>query len=401
MDIIETIAIAFQTLAANKVRSALTMLGVIIGVLSVVLLVALGEGARQYVTDEFAGLGTNILIVTPGKTETTGHMPPMAESVHKLTFGDSEAIKKRARGVKDIAPIVFGASYVKYEQRRRSTTVIGTTSAFPDIRNIHVDIGSFITDEDVQSNRRVVAIGRTVKQELFGSANPLGKLMSIGGAKFRVVGIMEEKGMSLGFDIDDLVFIPVKSAQELFNTDALLEILVAVESKDSIELAEQAVKKVLMIRHNNTEDFTIVSQAAMLSSFETIMKALTFMLTGIASISLLVGGIGIMNIMLVSVSERIREVGIRKAVGAKDRHILIQFMVESTVLSSSGGTIGILIGWLGAFIARKAYPALPTHVSMWSASLAFGFSCLVGVFFGVYPARKAAQADPVEALRYE
>jgi len=197
-----------------------------------VLLVALGEGARQYVQDEFAGLGSNVLIITPGKSETTGMMPPMAESVHKLTFGDSEAIRQRARGVKDNTPIVFGSSFVKYRQRRRDTTVIGTTSSFPEVRNIYVDIGSFISDDDVRTNRRIVVIGRTVKKELFGSTNPLGKLVNVGGTKCRVVGIMEEKGMSLGFDIDDLVFIPVTTAQELFNTDALLEILNATREDD-------------------------------------------------------------------------------------------------------------------------------------------------------------------------
>jgi putative ABC transport system permease protein len=325
----------------------------------------------------------------------------MAESIHKLTFADSEAIKNRARGVKDTTPIVFGLSFVKYRQRRRDTTVIGTTGSFPEVRDIHADIGSFITDDDVRASRRVVAIGRTVKAELFGTSNPLGELINVGGTKFRVIGIMEEKGMSLGFDIDDLVFIPVKNAQELFNTDALLEILVAAENKNSLDLAEAETKEILKRRHNNVEDFTIMSQAAMLSSFETIMKALTFMLGGIAGISLLVGGIGIMNIMLVSVSERIREVGIRKAVGAKDRDILVQFLVESVALSTTGGVVGILLASLGAIAARKAFPALPTHLTMWSTTLAFGFSFLVGVFFGVYPARKAAKADPVEALRYE
>jgi putative ABC transport system permease protein len=401
MDLTDSFFVAFKSLAASKTRAFLTMLGVIIGVFSVVILVALGEGARTYVTDEFAGLGTNILIVTPGKSETTGKMPIMGESVHKLTFEDAETIRRRARGVKYVAPLVFGMGYVKYLNRRRDTNILGVTNSFQHARNLHVAVGEFVSDEDVRAKRRVVVLGTRVKDELFGNTNPLGKFVSVGGTKFRVIGVMEQKGMTLGFDVDDLVFIPVRSAQDLFNTDALIEIIVSIQHADATKAAEKSIEELIAKRHNNQVDFTVTDQAAMLATFTTILDALTYVLGGIAGISLLVGGIGIMNIMLVSVRERVREVGIRKAVGAKRRDILAQFLIESIALSAVGGVIGILIAVLGTTISRKMFPTLPTHASLWSIALAFGFSALVGVFFGVYPARKASLADPVDALRYE
>jgi putative ABC transport system permease protein len=328
-------------------------------------------------------------------------MPIMGESVHKLTFEDAETIRRRARGVKYVAPLVFGMGYVKYLNRRRDTNILGVTNSFQHARNLHVAVGEFVSDEDVRAKRRVVVLGTRVKDELFGNTNPLGKFVSVGGTKFRVIGVMEQKGMTLGFDVDDLVFIPVRSAQDLFNTDALIEIIVSIQHADATKAAEKSIEELIAKRHNNQVDFTVTDQAAMLATFTTILDALTYVLGGIAGISLLVGGIGIMNIMLVSVRERVREVGIRKAVGAKRRDILAQFLIESIALSAVGGVIGILIAVLGTTISRKMFPTLPTHASLWSIALAFGFSALVGVFFGVYPARKASLADPVDALRYE
>jgi len=401
MNFAESLSVAFRSLAANKIRSVLTMLGVIIGVTSVVLLVALGEGARTYVTREFSGMGTNVLIVTPGKSETTGMIPLIGEAVQKLTFEDAEAVGRRARGVKEVAPVVIGQGYVKYGNRRRNTTIIGTTHSFQSVRQLYVDIGSFVSDADVAGYRNVVVIGRTVKKELFGSDNPLGKFVNVSGTKFRVIGIMEHKGMSLGFDIDDLVFIPVRSAQEIFNTDELFEMLISAQSADALSLAESEIERVLAAQHRGTVDFTITDQTAMLSTFQTILDGLTFVVIGIAAISLVVGGVGIMNIMLVSVHERVREIGVRKAVGARNRDIMIQFLIESVVLSMIGGCIGIVLGGLGSMAARWLFPALPTHMTLWAVAMAFSFSIAVGVFFGVYPARKASLADPVEALRYE
>jgi putative ABC transport system permease protein len=269
------------------------------------------------------------------------------------------------------------------------------------VRNLYVEIGQFLSEEDVEGRRRVVVLGRTVKRELFGEENPLGRFVTLADSRYRVIGIMERKGVSLGFDIDDLVFVPVKSAQDLFDTDRLLEILASVGSPDDIDRAIQQVKDILIRRHGNREDFTVISQGAILSAFTTILKILTAVLGGIAGISLVVGGIGIMNIMLVSVRERTREIGIRKAVGARRRDILGQFMIESIVLSTLGGLLGIIVGVGGAKGLSLFFTYLPTRVSMWAVLMAFGFSAAVGVFFGVYPARRAARLDPIQALRYE
>ncbi len=402
MNVREAIALALEMLAANRVRTALTMLGVIIGVAAIILLVSVGEGATAYITRELVGLGTNLLIVTPGKTQSSGGFhPPVAGSVRKLTYEDAIALRRRAPLLADVVPLVLGTGKVRYLGVSRDTSVIGVTPEFQRVRNLYVEFGQFVSEEDVEGRRRVVVLGRTVKRELFGEENPLGKFVTLADARYRVIGIMERKGVSLGFDIDDLVFIPVKSAQDLFDTDRLFEILASVGSADDVDRAIQQLKEILVRRHGNREDFTVTSQGAMLSAFTTILRILTAVLGGIAGISLVVGGIGIMNIMLVSVRERTREIGIRKAVGARRRDILWQFLLESLVLSSLGGLLGIGLGAGTAATLSLLFTYLPTRVSLWSVLLAFGFSAAVGIFFGVYPARRAAHLDPIQALRYE
>jgi putative ABC transport system permease protein len=402
MDLREAFALALEMLLANRVRSILTTLGVVIGVAAIILLVSLGEGATAYITREMTGLGTNLLIITPGKTQTSGGFhPPLASTVRKLTYEDAVALRRRGTLLTDAVPVVIGSGKVRYQGASRDTSVIGVTPEFQRVRNLFVEIGQFVGEGDVEGRRRVVVLGRTVKRELFGEENPLGQFVTLADSRYRVIGIMERKGMSLGFDIDDLVFIPVKSAQDLFDTDRLFEILASVRSPEEVDQAIRQTKDILMRRHGNREDFTVVSQGAILSSFTTILKILTAVLGGIAGISLLVGGIGIMNIMLVSVRERTREIGIRKAVGARRRDILGQFLLESVVLSSLGGGLGILVGIGGAKGLSFFFTYLPTHVSLWAVLMAVGFSAAVGVFFGVYPARRAATLDPIQALRYE
>ena len=401
MNFIEYARVALESLKANRLRSVLTMLGVIIGVAAVILLVSLGEGTKNYVEEQFAGLGSNILIVTPGKIETRGGPPVIGAAKHKLTLSDSRILEKKGYLFGGVAPVVFGTAEVRYGSRSRNVPVLGVTPSFSPVRNLHVEIGSFVTESDVEAKRRVCILGRTVKRELFGNANALGQIVKVSGGRFRVVGIMQRKGVSLGIDLDDIVFVPVRTAQDLFDTDALLEIILSVRNKNDIESAKELAKSLLFKNHNRHEDFTITNQAAMLSSLYTILDTLTYVLGGIATISLLVGGIGIMNIMLVTVKERTNEIGIRKAVGARDRDILVQFLLESTALSSSGGIAGMLVGVLGAYGIRLLVPKLPVEVPSWAIVLAFTFSVFVGIFFGVYPARKAAALHPIEALRYE
>jgi len=401
MNFFEYARVALESLRANRLRSALTMLGVIIGVAAVILLVSLGEGTKKYVEEQFAGLGSNILIVTPGKIETKGGPPVIGAAKHKLTLSDSYVLEKKGYLFGGVAPVVFGTAEVRSGSRSRNVPVLGVTPSFSHVRNLHVEIGSFVSESDVEAKRRVCVLGRTVKRELFGNANALGQMVKVSGGRFRVVGIMQSKGVSLGIDLDDIVFVPVRSAQDIFDTDALLEIILSVRNKNDIDSAKELARSILFKNHNRHEDFTITNQAAMLSSLYTILDTMTYVLGGIATISLLVGGIGIMNIMLVTVKERTNEIGIRKAVGARDRDILVQFLLESTALSSSGGIGGRLVGVLGAYGIRLLVPKLPVEVPSWAIVLAFTFSVFVGIFFGVYPARKAAALHPIEALRYE
>ncbi len=402
MNLIETFRVALEALLSNKVRAGLTMLGVIIGVTAVILLVSIGEGARVYITRELTGLGTNLLIITPGKTSTSGGFhPPSVGTVRKLTYDDAQALKRRAWLLSDAVPIVLGTGTVKYQNRTRDTMIIGTTAEFERVRNLFVEIGSFVTQANVDAREKVVVLGRRVKDELFGAGNALGKVVTVSDARYRVVGVMRKKGMSLGWDVDDVTFIPVTSGQELFDTDSLFEIIASTPRAEDTERAVAQIKEVLIRRHAHKEDFTVNTQGAILQTMQTILSVLTAVLGGIAGISLLVGGIGIMNIMLVSVRERIREIGIRKAVGARNRDIMAQFMIEALTLSGLGGVIGILLGVGIALLIPVFVTVLPTSVSFWSIATAFSFSLAVGVFFGVYPARKAALQDPIQALRWE
>ena len=402
MNLLESIRVALSGLSANKMRSGLTMLGVIIGVMAVILLVSIGEGAQVYITKELTGMGTNLLVITPGKTSTRGGFhPPSAGTVRKLTYDDSQALRRRAWLLTDAVPLVFGTGKLKYRNMGRDLMIIGTTPEFQRVRNLFVDTGSYISQGDVDSKSKVIVLGTKVKEELFGTENALGKVVILSDARYRVVGVMRKKGTSMGMDIDDIVYIPVTSGQELFDTDSLFEIIASTPRAEDVDRAIAQIKDVLIKRHAHKEDFTIQTQGAMLETMNTILGVLTAVLGGIAGISLLVGGIGIMNIMLVSVRERTREIGIRKALGARNNDILAQFMIEAITLSGAGGVIGIILGVGLALLIPVFVDVLPTSVSLWSILMAFFFSAAVGIFFGVYPARKAALQDPIQALRYE
>ncbi|MBM4135876.1 MAG: FtsX-like permease family protein [Nitrospira sp.] len=401
MNVVETLRISYDSLMINKIRSMLTMLGVIIGVAAVILLVSLGEGARSYIQKEFGDLGSNILVVVPGKTAKEGGMHMGTSAVRKLLYSDAVLIEKRSRNILHAVPIILGTSWIKYGGKSRDTYIVGANENYFDVRNLKIGIGRGISASDVDSARRVCVLGKTVKKEILGEANPLGTFVTIGNAKYRIIGIMQPKGVALGFDIDDVVFIPNTAARELFDTDRLFNITVKVKGPDLIQDAKREIRELLIKRHANKEDFTILSQDEMIAVMGKILNIMTAVLAGIAAISLIVGGIGIMNIMLVSVRERTREIGIRKAIGAKNRDILFQFLSEAMTLSIIGGIGGVLLGAAIAFTAPYFMSYLPAKLAWWSVILAFFFSAAVGIFFGVYPARKASLYDPVVALRYE
>lgn len=401
MDVIESIILARDSLIANKLRSFLTMLGVIIGVAAVILLVSIGEGARKYIQRELGELGTNILVVVPGKTSKEGGMHMGTSAVRKLLFSDAVLIEKRSRSILNAVPVILGTSWIKHTGKSRDTYVVGVDESYFDIRNLKIALGRGLSEADVDAARRVCVLGQTVNKEVLGDVNPVGASVTIGGVKYRVIGIMLKKGVALGFDIDDVVFIPSTTARELFDTDSLFNITIKIKNQNVMADAKKEIREILMKRHANREDFTILSQDEMIAVMGKILNIMTAVLAGIAAISLIVGGIGIMNIMLVSVKERTREIGIRKAIGAKNRDILLQFLSEAVTLSLIGGMGGALLGGVISLTIPYFIEFLPTQLVWWAIIVAFSFSVAVGVFFGVYPARKASLYDPIVALRYE
>jgi len=399
---IEYLLSAFVALGANKVRAALTMLGVIIGVLAVTLLIGVGDGARRYLDETLSGIGTNLLIVTPGRRETRGFGgPPQGNTQKPLVMDDVRALERQGTLLRGVSPSVAGGGAVRYMGRQRDVAVFGVGPAFPDLRNMHVEIGTFIRQEDLDGRHRVAVLGRTVERELFGDQSALGQPIRIADGRFRVIGIMEAKGTSLGFDLDDLVFIPATAAQDLFSTDSLTNIITAARSKEDVNAAMSEIEEILARRRNGDRTVTVQSQDDLLKTFGTLTSAMTLALGAIASISLVVGGIGIMNIMLVSVRERTREIGVRRAMGATRSDVLWQFLLESLVISSVGGGIGLSLGAAIVFAVKKYAPSIPVALSPWIAAIAFGSAFFVGVVSGVIPARRAALLDPVDALRYE
>ncbi len=393
----ESFRIAMRALAANKVRSALTMLGVIIGVAAVILLVAIGTGVQDEITGQIEGLGSNLLFVVPGQYGA-GMGGDQAPPSRRFTLEDAEAIERRVEGVDAVVPILQGGATVKAGNRSMRVVIAAADEQGAQVFTNTLVAGRHYRRSEVQAAARVVGLGSRVAETLFPNRTPEGQQVILDGQRFTVIGHYEPLGGGLAGDQDSQVYIPVTTAQRLFNLNYINSIVVKARDAAEIERVKTDIGRVLKPRYG--EEFTVFTQEQTLGLLSTLLGTLTYMLAGIAGISLLVGGIGIMNIMLVSVTERTREIGIRKAVGARTHDILSQFVIEAVTLSVLGGLVGIAIGWGGAQ-AMAAFTPVPTNVTAWAVAMAFLFAAAVGVFFGVYPAYKASQLDPIEALRYE
>jgi putative ABC transport system permease protein len=401
----ENVYIALQGLFANKMRSALTMLGIIIGVGAVIAMVSIGAGARAKVSAQIASLGSNLLVVSPGAVAPNG-MRLSAGSTTTLTMLDAKAVERESTAVRTIAPMVSRQYQVVFGNQNWQTNVIGSTPELAVVRDYRIEQGNFFSTQDLDTRARVVVLGRTVADNLFGGTDAVGQVIRINKSPFRVTGVLASKGQSAtGSDQDDTVLIPITTAQErLMGLKYIQNLYIQALDDKSVDFAQEEVTSILRKRHHlepgAPDDFSVRNLQAVMATAEETTQTITVLLGSIAAISLVVGGIGIMNIMLVSVTERTREIGIRKAIGAKKQDILLQFMVESMVISILGGVIGILVGVVGAWLI-SALAGWDTLISFGSVSVAFCFSMAIGVFFGIYPAQKAAALDPIDALRYE
>ena len=402
----ESIRIALEGLQSNKLRSILTMLGIIIGVGAVIAMVSIGLGVQQKVQSSIASLGSNLLIVMPGSNAPPGTVRLAAGSNITLTNQDAKAISKQVGGISYVLPAVSSQYQVIYGNQNWKTSVQGTTTDFLTVRNYSVSAGSFFSHSDDNSRARVAVLGQTVAANLFGAVSPIGKTIRINQAPFRVVGVLGGKGQSsMGQDQDDLVLVPLSTAQDrLMGITYLNNISIQAKNAEVINKVQEDVTTLLRSRHRLAagveNDFTVRNMTALMATMTETTGTITVLLGNIAAISLLVGGIGIMNIMLVSVTERTREIGIRKALGATFRNVLLQFIIEAVAISVTGGLFGIAVGIVGARVISWV-AGWNTIVAWWAIVGAFGVSVLIGLFFGVYPARKAALLDPIDALRYE
>ena len=413
MKVFESIRIAMRALAANKLRSVLTMLGIIIGVGAVIALMSIGRGVQKYVTDQFAGLGSNLLFIVPGQI---GDGPPQERrNVKLLTLDDATALSDAARvpDVVGIATEFVNSSVVARGDKNLQVDVHATTATFPEVRNWQPVIGSFFTQVDIDERARVAVLGADAYKTLFDpNEYPIDQTVQVDNLLFRVIGVMEEKGGGPGGNDDNSIFLPLSTAQDrLFRQktvsgDYQVSVIYAsIVSEDRTQTAIDQISEILRERRNiaylDSDDFNVISQSDIISVFGDILSALTIFLGAIAGISLLVGGIGIMNIMLVSVTERTREIGLRKAVGAKRSDVLLQFLVEAVTLAVIGGALGITLGVSGAWGISTAFESFDAVVSLDAVLLALLFSMAVGLFFGIYPAFRASRLNPIDALRYE
>jgi putative ABC transport system permease protein len=392
--------LAWGAVVASRLRSALTMLGVVIGVASVILLTALGEGTRQYIMGEFGQFGTNLLSVSPGRATTSGMPGGIGATVRKLTIDDAEALL-RVPGVERVIPVEFGPARVSAGELGRSVLIYGVTSDVPAVWKFAIGQGRFLPPADPRRAQPLVVLGPTLKRELFGDTNALGQHVHVGGRRFLVIGVMAPKGQMLGVDVDDAAYMPVASAQDLFHHDGVTHFDVLFSEHANAAQVVAGVKAALARRHDGEEDFTVTTQTEMLDVLDRVLGVVSLAVVAIAAISLVVGAIGILTVMWIAVGDRTQEIGLMKALGAGDGQILIVFLLEAVALSTLGGGIGLGLGLGLALAARWLIPGLPLDTPALYMALAVAVSVAVGVAAGVLPARRAARLDPIEALRAE
>ena len=394
----DTLNQSYTAIKTQPVRVLLIVLAMSIGIASVTVLTALGESARLYIVNEFQALGTHLVIVLPGRTETTGGQPPIfGETPTDLTLADANALL-RSRHIAAIAPINVGAAPVSTRGLERETTIIGSTADLRQVRHLSLAQGRFLPASDSNETLSVCVIGRTIKDELFANQQALGQWLRINDRRFRVIGVLASEGQSIGVDFDDMVIISVAAAQALFNTQSLFRILVEAKSKQGMYKAVDEILAIIKARHDGEDDITLITQDSVVKTFDDILTALTLTVASIASISLAVAGILVMNVMWVSVTQRTSEIGLLKALGATPRQLLWLFLTEAAMLSVAGALSGLLLGKLALVALQTVYPDFPLYLPPWAVAAALAVALLTALIFGVLPARQAAKMDPVTAL---
>ena len=389
---------SLSALRASKIKTVLSLLGIAVGISAALLLMAISTGAKGYVKEQFLAFGSHLLAVLPGKTETTGGIPGIGGVPNDLTVADAQAIKQSIHHARFVAPVSAGTELLSHGARSRSTTVFGSTATLQPIRDLRVRVGRFLPDIPWERRLPVIVLGSKVAREVFPGMNPVGQKVRLGSWRLRVIGVLEPQGVHLGINMNETVFVPVAMALRMFDQTSLFRVALSVSDVSDIERTSERVKAILRQRHGE-EDFTVVSQDAMLSSFSAVLDKLTLALLGISAISLLVAGVGIMNVMLIGVAERGSEIGLLKALGATGGQVRLLFLLEAAAIAGAGGVLGILMGFGGVSVLRFFFPAYPASLPLLVIPLALVSATLVGILFGSLPARRAMQLLPIVALR--